>query len=115
MHYGILQVCFKERQDHANIPFFYFPRHADLVTGQGKGTRYAIAVPGWTPPTVEQARAAQPLGQHSHSTIVAAGRAQDIQRLALQLLENAATLDPATPLLQPPGACATATHPDWSH
>ena len=60
MHYGILQVCFKERQDHANIPFFYFHRHADLVTGQGKGTRYAIAVPGWTPPAVEQARAAQP-------------------------------------------------------
>ena len=57
----------------------------------------------------------QHLGQHIHTTSVAAARAQDIQRLALQLLENAATLDPATPLLQPPGACATATHPDWSH
>ncbi|HPU18777.1 MAG TPA: hypothetical protein PLC50_01020 [Alicycliphilus sp.] len=59
--------------------------------------------------------ARQHLGQHIHTTSVAAARAQDIQRLALQLLENAATLDPATPLLQPPGACATATHPDWSH
>jgi hypothetical protein len=59
--------------------------------------------------------ARQHLGQHIHTTSVAAAPAQDIQRLALQLLENAATLDPATPLLQPPGACATATHPDWSH
>lgn len=24
-----------------------------LVSGQGKGTRYAIAVPGWTQPAVE--------------------------------------------------------------
>lgn len=39
------------------------------------------------------------LGLQIHTTTVAAERAQDIQRLALQLLENACTIDAAVPLL----------------
>ncbi|WP_313316185.1 hypothetical protein [Pulveribacter sp.] len=38
------------------------------------------------------------LGLQLHTTAIAAGRVQDIQRLALQLLENACTMDPAPTL-----------------
>ena len=61
-----------------------------------------------------QRSARQHLGQHIHTTTVSAARTPDIQRLALQLLENAAMLEPAMPLLPAPGTHA-ATHPDWSH
>jgi len=40
-----------------------------------------------------QRSAQDQLGLHVHTTAVAAERAQDIQRLALQLLENACTID----------------------
>lgn len=52
------------------------------------------------------------LGLHIHTTTVAAARAQDIQRLALRLLENAATIDAAMPPL--PTAHAAA-HLQQSH
>ena len=55
------------------------------------------------------------LGQQIHTTTVAAARAQDIQRLALQLMENAGTLDTAMPLLHARGARASATPLDRSH
>ena len=50
------------------------------------------------------------LGLQIHTTTVSAARAQDIQRLALQLLENACTIDAAMPLLTAP-----ATHLERSH
>ena len=55
------------------------------------------------------------LGLHIHTTTVTAARPQDIQRLALQLMENAVSLGTAMPLLQAQGACTTATHLDRSH
>ena len=55
------------------------------------------------------------LGQQIHTTTVTATRAQDIQRLALQLLENAGSLDTAMPLLHAHGTCASPTHLDRSH
>lgn len=62
-----------------------------------------------------QRSARKHLGQHIHTTTVAAARAQDIQRLALQLLENASILDAALPLQPAQGICAIATHLDRSH
>ncbi|MBS0508196.1 MAG: hypothetical protein JSR53_12525 [Proteobacteria bacterium] len=55
------------------------------------------------------------LGQQIHTTQVAAARAQDIQRLALQLLENASTLEAPLPLPAAQGICALTTHLDRSH
>ena len=55
------------------------------------------------------------LGLQVHTTIVAAARAQDIQRLALQLLENACTIDAAMPLLPPHSLCASLSPLDRSH
>ncbi|AVO49729.1 hypothetical protein C6568_11035 [Melaminivora suipulveris] len=53
--------------------------------------------------TLQRSALAQ-LGLHIHTTAVAAERAQDIQRLALQLLENACTIDTGPPLATPAGA-----------
>ena len=53
--------------------------------------------------TLQRSALAQ-LGLHVHTTAVAAERAQDIQRLALQLLENACTIDAGLPLAAPAGA-----------
>ncbi len=44
-----------------------------------------------------QRSAQNQLGLRTHTTAVAAGRAPDIQRLALQLLENACTMDAVPP------------------
>ncbi len=55
------------------------------------------------------------LGQQVHTTTVSAARPQDIQGLALQLLENAPALDSAMPLLQIDGSGASAMHLDRSH
>ena len=55
------------------------------------------------------------LGLQVHTTTVAAARAQDIQRLALQLLENACTIDAAMPLLPPHSLCASLSPLDRSH
>lgn len=63
-----------------------------------------------------QRSALRHLGQHIHTTTVTAARPQDIQRLALRLMENAVPLDNAMPLLQAHGAgAATTTHLDRSH
>ncbi|MBS0293636.1 MAG: hypothetical protein JSS01_14095 [Proteobacteria bacterium] len=58
--------------------------------------------------TTLQRSARRHLGLPIHTTAVAAARPQDIQRLALQLLENAGTLDAAPALLPVPGSSTTA-------
>ena len=83
----------------------------------GVGCTVASIVPPQAPDCASQtsealgtlrASALTHLGMRIHTTTVAAARAQDIQRLALQLLENAGTIDAAMPL-QP------AAHPQRSH
>ena len=63
--------------------------------------------------TLQRSARAQ-LGLRIHTTTVAAERAQDIQRLALQLLENACTMDAGQPVAAPAGA-GTALFQDQSH
>ena len=55
------------------------------------------------------------VGGMTTEQVLAAARAQDIQRLALQLLENACTIDAAMPLLPPHSLCASLSPLDRSH
>ncbi|MBS0391023.1 MAG: hypothetical protein JSR23_07695 [Proteobacteria bacterium] len=96
-------------------------KHMALHAGV-RCTVAAIVPPGAAPQQQQTAqtldtlqRSAQKhLGLPIHTTTVAAARAQDIQRLALQLLENANTLDAAPALLPVP--CGSAIAPlDRSH
>lgn len=92
---------------HAGVPCTVaaiVPPHA---SAQPRQTAEALAT--------LQRSAHRHLGQQIHTTTVTAARVQDIQRLALQLLENAASLDGAPALLHAESAGATPTHLDWSH
>lgn len=62
-----------------------------------------------------QHSAQQLLGQQLHTTAVAPARAQDIQRLALQLLENGCTIDPEMRMLPLHCPGATAEYTQRSH
>ncbi|WP_313077559.1 hypothetical protein [Melaminivora sp.] len=95
-------------------------KHLALHAGVSRSTVVSIQPPGAAPArqTAEalatlQRSAGEHLGLHVHTTTVAPGRAQDVQRLALQLLENACTMEAAgagMPLL--PGSSPAAT--PWS-
>lgn len=81
-------------------------KHLALHAGPPACIVASVRPPGapvQTRPTAEalatlQASAAAQLGLRVHTTAVAAGHAPDIQRLALQLLENACTMDASAPL-----------------
>ncbi len=92
---------------HAGVPCTVAAIVAPDVNVQPRQTSEALAT--------LQRSARQHLGLHIHTTTVSAAHTQDIQRLALQLLENAAILDHAMPLLEGVVAHASATNPDWSH
>ncbi|AEB86534.1 hypothetical protein [Alicycliphilus denitrificans] len=96
-------------------------KHMALHAGV-RCTVAAIVPPGVAPQPQQTAQtlatlqrsAHKHLGLPIHTTTVTAARAQDIQRLALQLLENAGTLDAALPLLHAQG-CTALSPLDRSH
>lgn len=64
-----------------------------------------------------QRNAERLLGMQVHTTTVWAARPQDVQRLALQLLENACTIDATMPMMLPAHSLAASSAPlmDRSH
>lgn len=98
-------------------------KHLALHAGVRSCTVASLGTPGnpqQTRQTAEalgtlQRSAREHLGLQAHTTQVAPGRAQDIQRLALQLLENACTMDTAGAALHSIGPAASVHFLDRSH
>lgn len=88
---------------HCTVASILPPLSSELAPARARQTAEALA-------TLQRSARSQ-LGLQIHTTTVTAARAQDIQRLALQLLENACTIDAA----MPHSLCAHAAHPDRSH